>query len=201
LRTLDDEGWEIGLHGSYRSQSDPDRLQYEKRALEDLLGARIIGGRQHYLHLQVPETWRHHARIGLRYDSSLGSSEEYGFQYGYRPIRPFGDEFVVFPLTVMEQALPDPGADSEAAWAACERLLQEAAENEAVMTALWHPRYFSESDFPGYRGLYERLLDRALEMGAWVGPPRDCYRKLDLDRDCTRGYEGKEDGNKGVVCV
>lgn len=189
LRSLSADGWEIGLHGSYRSHTDPDRLEHEKRTLEGHLGTSVEGGRQHYLHLQIPETWRYHRQIGLRYDSSLGSSEEHGFQHGYRPIRPFEDEFVVFPLTVMEQALPDPGESFETAWSASEGLLEEAAENEAVMTALWHPRFFSEADFPGYRRLYRRTLDRALEMGAWVGPPRDCYRELDLERDCATGYD------------
>jgi hypothetical protein len=59
----------------------------------------------------------------------------------------------------------------------------------------------SESDFPSYRRLYRRLLDLAIEQGAWVGPPRDCYRELDLDRDCTSGYDVKEDGNKVTITV
>jgi hypothetical protein len=46
------------------------------------------------------------------------------------------------------------------------------------MTVLWHIRYFSEAEFPGYRRLYERLIERALEMGAWVGPLGDLYRHL-----------------------
>jgi hypothetical protein len=182
IRWLDAGGWEIGLHGSYRSCGDLARLRHEKSVLERCLDGQVVGGRQHYLNLSIPETWRYHAEIGLRYDASLGSGRSYGFEYGYEPLRPFGDEFVVFPLTLMEQALPNPSSNFEDALAACEALLSEAAANGAVMTALWHPRYFSESDFPGYRRLYRRLVERALEMGAWVGSPADCYRELDLDR-------------------
>lgn len=189
LETLDAGGWEIGIHGSFRSHTDRDRLRHEKEALEQRLGRPVWGGRQHYMQLRVPETWRHHAAIGLRYDSSLGTSTTYGFHHGYRPLRPFHDDFVVFPLTVMEQALPDPDADFEAAWSACEGMLQEAAENEAVMTALWHPRFFSEADFPGYRRLYRRLIERGHELGAWIGSPGDCYRNLDIDADCIPGYD------------
>ena len=189
LRALETGGWEIGLHGSFHSYTDRDRLRHEKSTLEEHLEGRVVGGRQHYLNLRIPETWRHHAAIGLRYDASLGSSTTYGFQHGYRPLRPFGDDFVVFPLTVMEATLPDPGSDFEAAWAACERLLAEAAANDAVMTALWHPRFFSVVDFPGYKRLYRRLVERALERGAWVGSPAACYRQLDLDRDCVGGFD------------
>jgi hypothetical protein len=179
---LDDGGWEVGLHGSYESYRDRARLAREKRRLEAVLGRPVIGGRQHYLNLERPATWERQASVGLRYDASLGSSEEYGFDHGYGVRRPFDDEFVVFPLTAMESALPDPGVDFDRAWEACESLLAEARANRAVMTVLWHPRYFSHDDFPGQMRLYRRLVSRALKMGAWVGPPADLYEAERLDR-------------------
>ena len=182
IRDLDGGGWEVGLHGSYHSADDRERLREEKATLEDVLGHSISGGRQHYLNLSVPETWEHHRAIGLEYDASLGSSTKCGFHAGYRPARPFDDEFLVFPLTIMEQALPDPGTRFEDARRTCERLLREAAANDAVMTVLWHPRYFNEREFPGYRRLYRWLVERALERDAWVGPPRDLCRELRRDR-------------------
>lgn len=175
---LDAGGWEVGLHGSFHSYLDRQRLSQEKDVLEGVLGHSIRGGRQHYLRLSQPETWRYHADIGLVYDASLGSSTEYGFQHGYDVKRPFDDEFVVFPLTVMEVALPDPGPKFDEARAACDQLLREAAENDAVMTVLWHPRFFNEREFPGYRPLYRLLIERALDLGAWVGPPGDAWARL-----------------------
>lgn len=177
IRSLHEDGWEIGLHGSRNAARDRERLGVEKETLERVLGAPVVGGRQHHLELSTPETWQHYREIGLRYDTSLGSSTEYGFQHGYRPQFPFDDDFAVLPLTVMEVALPSPADDFEAAWTECERLLGEAAENDAVMTALWHLRYFNAREFPGYRRLYRRLVERALDMGAWVGPPGEFYEQ------------------------
>jgi peptidoglycan/xylan/chitin deacetylase (PgdA/CDA1 family) len=179
IAELDAGGWEVGLHGSYESPTDPTRLAAEKRTVERVLGRPILGGRQHYLNLSVPETWRHHRSIGLKYDTSLGSSDSYGFENGYSIKRPFDDEFVVFPLTIMELAVPNVETDLETAWQECENVLQEAAENHAVMTVLWHPRFFSEHDFPNYTELYCRLIERAQELGGWVGPPGEFYRQLD----------------------
>ncbi|WP_408957973.1 polysaccharide deacetylase family protein [Natrinema sp. 74] len=178
---LDDGGWEVGLHGSYHSADDRERLREEKAALEDVLGRPVAGGRQHYLRLSVPDTWRHHRAIGLEYDATLGSSTECGFQAGYRPLRPFDDDFLVFPLTIMEQALPDPGTDIEAARDVCERILTEAAEHSAVMTVLWHPRYFNEREFPGFQSLYRWLVERARERGAWIGSPRGLCEAIGRD--------------------
>ena len=182
VRRLDDGGWEVGLHGSIASAGDAGRLAAEKSVLEGVLGGDVVGCRQHRLRLDVPDTWYDQRGVGLRYDASLGSGTEAGFHHGYDPIRPFDDGFVVFPLTVMEQALPDPGREPEAAWDVCRELLVEAEANGAVMTVLWHPRCFSDRDFPGYRELYERLLDEALEMGAWVGPPGDLYEYQERER-------------------
>lgn len=187
IRELDAGGWEIGLHGSYHSPTDRDRLAAEKSTIETVLGGPIVGGRQHYLRLSIPETWRHHRAIGLRYDASLGSGTERGFQYGYRPLRPFDDDFLAFPLTLMEQALPDPGNDVERAVAVCDRLLREAAENDAVMTALWHPRYFNGREFPGYREVYRRLVERAIELGAWIGTPAAFCDAVETDCGRDRG--------------
>ncbi|WP_265107836.1 polysaccharide deacetylase family protein [Halosolutus halophilus] len=185
IRDLEAGGWEVGLHGSYHTADDRERLREEKAALEAVLDGPVTGGRQHHLRLSIPETWRHYRSIGLRYDSSLGSGTECGFTAGYRPIRPFGDGFRVFPLTIMEQALPDPGTRFDAARDRCDELLAEAAANDAVMTVLWHPRYFNEREFPGYRTLYRWLVERALDRGAWVGTPRRLCKRLDSDPDSS----------------
>lgn len=179
IQELDRRGWEIGLHGSYDSYQDKARLADEKTDLEGVLGHSVIGCRQHYLNLDQPRTWRYQTEVGLRYDTSLGSADDYGFHGRHEPIRPFGDAFVVFPLTLMEISLPGIDTNPEGAWSKCENLLFEADANSAVMTVLWHPRYFYEGDYPNYGPLYRRLIQRALDLGAWVGPPGDFYRSMD----------------------
>ena len=178
IEELDQRGWEIGLHGSYESYDDRDRLASEKHRLEEILGHEVVGTRQHYLNIEQPKTWTHHRAIGLKYDTTPGSPTEHGFHDGYDPYRPFDDEFVVFPLTLMECALPDPSTNLAEAWQACQLLLAEADANDAVMSALWHPRFFSD-DYDGYDVLYRRLIERALDMDAWVGPPGELYQTFD----------------------
>jgi len=192
VRALADGGWEVGLHGSYHTADDRRRLEREKTVLEGVLGERVVGGRQHHLRLSVPDTWRHHREIGLAYDASLGSTTDCGFQHGYRPIRPFGDEFVVFPLTIMDQALPDPGETPRKARDTCEDLIQEAADNDAVMTVLWHPRYFNDREFPGHDDCYRWLIERARELGGWIGAPRAFLSAIESDADPERSTRASE---------
>jgi hypothetical protein len=174
VTALDRGGWEVGLHGSYESYRDVSMLAAEKARLEAILGHEVAGGRQHYMNVERPDTWQRQRAVGLGYDASPGSSDAYGFEFGYEPFRPFDDGFLVFPTAVMDAALPHPGRDWAAARDAVDGVLCEARENDAVLTVLWHPRYFS-ADYPGYGRLYRWLIERALEMEAWVGPLGDLY--------------------------
>lgn len=177
ISTLDDGGWEIGLHGSYESCQDYERLQYEKETLESIVGHEVVGVRQHYLNLDRPKTWEFHRTLGLKYDSSLGSTDEYGFQFGYGPVEPL-DGFYVFPITVMEVALMRTCDNVAEAKAEIDALLTEAQSEGAVMTALWHPRFFNESEFPGYADVYRYMIRNATEMGAFVGSCADVYDRV-----------------------
>ncbi|WP_435346430.1 polysaccharide deacetylase family protein [Haloarchaeobius sp. HRN-SO-5] len=206
IRRLESEDWEVGLHGSYFSYLQRDQLEREKVKLESILEGELLGGRQHYLNIDVPLTWRYQRSVGLKYDTSLGSNKQYGFGGEYGILRPFDDDFVVFPLTVMETALPDPGESFETAWRELDALLDEAAENDAVMSVLWHPRFFAVEDFPGHRRLYRRLVRTALERGAWVGSPGELYKQLEhpstgrdrvpADRQWATLTDGRTDGGR-----
>lgn len=178
IQRLDDGGWEVGLHGSYHSYRDARRLRREKLRVEDIVRHPVRGGRQHYLKIDCPRTWRMMADLGMSYDSSLGSGKTFGFEFGLRPFRPFADEFVVFPLTMMDQAVMAADTSLEEIWRACEAVLSEAADRRAVVTIDWHQRVFASNDFPGYRSIYERLLERAVKDGAWIGPPGELYDSL-----------------------
>ncbi|MFW6195836.1 MAG: polysaccharide deacetylase family protein [Thermoplasmatota archaeon] len=175
IRKLDEGGWEVGLHGSHDSYDDVERLNYEKEVLEDILGHEIHGIRQHYLNLKKPDTWKNHRKVGLKYDASLGSSDEYGFHYGYKVKHPFDEDFAVFPLTIMESALMGSIESVKDAWNECEKLLKKAKKNNAVMTILWHPRTFNEREFPGYAKIYQKMIEKAQKMDGWIGPIKELY--------------------------
>jgi hypothetical protein len=94
---LDRLGWEIALHGSYTSAQNPERFGAEKSRIEAAADTELVGNRQHYWRLSRPETWRHLANAGIRYDTSLGDSKEIRSQHGHELVQPLDDDFVVFP--------------------------------------------------------------------------------------------------------
>jgi peptidoglycan/xylan/chitin deacetylase (PgdA/CDA1 family) len=173
IRDLVAGGWEIGLHGSYHSYLDQAMLGRERERLEKILGYPVPGIRQHYLRLEIPETWRIHARLGFVYDSTLGYSDQVGFRwetcFPFYPIDPLtGEKIPVLqvPLAIMDGPLMrclDP-------WSEALRLIDSVEVAGGVLTLDWHQRVFNPWEPEDYQGMYTRLIQECQRRGAWVVP-------------------------------
>lgn len=176
IRELHTGGWEIGLHGSYHSYRDEVLLRQEKEQIEAILGEPIKGIRQHYLNLDIPETWQAQANVGLVYDSSLGFSTRPGFRWGTsRPFYPkdplTGEEIRVLqiPMGIMDAPLMqehDP-------WESALSLISFAEHERGVLTLNWHQRSFNPWEYQEWQEIYVRIVQECQRRGAWVAPLKD----------------------------
>lgn len=159
--------WEVGLHGSYYSFTNKNLLEDEKKTLEEIIQGSVDGIRQHYLNLTIPETWRIHQSLGLKYDASYGSATEIGYLNNiYYPFRPFNDEFIVFPLNIMEKALFQKKKNLNQIWADALKIINQAHEKKTLLSILWHQRVFDELDFPGHVRIYRQIIEECLKRNA-----------------------------------
>ena len=173
IQGLDTGGWEIGLHGSFHSYLDQAVLGREKQRLEAILGYAVAGIRQHYLKLEIPETWRIHARLGFTYDSTLGYSDRVGFRweawFPFYPIDPLtGEKIPVLqiPLAIMDRPLMrcwNP-------WSEALHLIDSVEAIGGVLTLSWHQRVFNPWESEDYQGMYIRIVQECQRRGAWVVP-------------------------------
>jgi len=175
IHKLQAGGWDIGLHGSYDSYKNKELLLKEKTNLEKIVGKEVIGIRQHYLNLDIPETWEIQKSIGLKYDASLGSSHEIGFRGQYFPFQPFTDSFLVIPLTIMDSVLFQNSGSVDDVWIACKEIINEAEKHGALLTILWHQRVFNEQEFPNWSKIYGKILDYCSGKNAWVTNGEDIF--------------------------
>lgn len=185
IQTLDQRGWEVGLHGSFESFRNEELLRKEKRDLEDVLGREVEGIRQHYLNLIIPKTWQHQANVGFRYDSSLGFRDRVG--YGGLPkfpLSPFRDTFLVLPLTVMDGALFQSERTEEKACDVLRGVLKDAIASHALVVVLWHQRFLNPREFPVEYNTYRFLLEFATQHRAWIATAAEAtkwWRNQGLD--------------------
>ena len=72
----------VGLHPSYNTATNFDRLLREKAALEKITKQRITQSRQHYIRLRLPDTFHALQQAGITDDRSMGYSTALGFRAG-----------------------------------------------------------------------------------------------------------------------
>jgi hypothetical protein len=140
LRSLADRGFAVGLHGGIESYLSPKMILEERRIVAEASGCEIVGVRQHYARLRVPETWAAQREAGLLYDASLGFPDAPGLRAGtsfpFRPRSP--DGFLVLPWGGMDRGLAEAGVRGEEAW---DRWSAPVRRAGGLIDILWHPYY------------------------------------------------------------
>jgi hypothetical protein len=175
MRTLNEEGFDIGLHGSYESARVPGVLARERAELERALGSEVTSTRQHFLHWDVRWTPALQADAGLRTDSSLGFNRNVGFRAGTSlPFRHFDVtagrtlDLLEVPLVGQDAALLGPiglrlGPDET------RRVVKELFDRVrgvgGLITVVFHPDKLVR---PEWLALYEWTLDEAAASGGWL---------------------------------
>lgn len=162
MNYLDENGWEIGLHGSYLSYQNKYLLKSEKVILEEQIGHPVIGIRQHYLNLNE-KTWSFQKEAGFNYDTSWGYTNTIGFKDNrVNPFHPYEDKFTVFPLTIMDSCFMNTANRKEM----LEDIMKICIRNESILVLNWHSNNFNEKEYPGYKKAYCEVIESCLEKNA-----------------------------------
>lgn len=171
LQYLQEKGFEVCLHGSYRAGDDPARLAEEKAELEHLAGQKIAGHRQHYLHFHPHSFFAGIEQAGLRYDMSVGYNDMVGPRAGtYFPYRPYdlirGRPLSLweFPLILMDTTFATSNRLSSAeALEAGKQEFRRVMERKGCASMIWHQEQLGGLLDPGYDRVYWELLDYSRE--------------------------------------
>lgn len=167
-----DGGWEVGLHGGYYAYNSIDEIKNEKKKLEDVLGKKVIGYRNHFLRFKVPDTWSLLEKVGFKYDTTFGYADTVGFRNGMcHPFKPFNlstnEEINILEisLNIMDGTLFDyMNLDMEGAWEITKLLIDTVEKYNGVITILWHNTEMVDEKLK----LYEKILKYCYEKGAWM---------------------------------
>jgi hypothetical protein len=164
-------GHQIGLHPSYTTGLNKERMKIEHERLKEVLGKLgmkeyMFGARMHFLRWFVNETWEMFDSLNIAHDASLGYADHIGFRastchpfkaYSVSKRRVFDVE--VRPLIVMEASVIDPVymnmGTCEKAFERVEALRRQCRAVSGIFTLLWHN---SRLVLPSERTFFSNLL-------------------------------------------
>lgn len=182
LKNIIDKGWEVGLHGGHEAYNNFSEIKKEKEKLEQVIGKEVVGYRNHYLKIKIPDTWELLKKAGFKYDTTLGYVDSVGFRNGMcHPFRPFNlntnrfIDIMEIPLNIMDCSLDEyMGLDFEGAWKITTQLIDTVEENRGVVTLVWHNTYMINE----WLDFYEKILKYCYEKNAWMSSGENIYNHI-----------------------
>jgi hypothetical protein len=160
----------IGIHPSYYSNTPAGAIQKEINILQNLCGEKITRSRQHFLRMELPDTYQNLIKCGILEDYTMGYADTPGFRAGTCTPFPFYDlaleketGLMVYPLEVMDATLLlyKKLSPEKALEVAC-KLINEVKNVQGTFISLWHNSFLYDSEnIPGWDKFYPLLLDNA----------------------------------------
>lgn len=164
IKKVWNEGFDVGLHGSYYSAIDKEELIHQSAQIAHTIKEKYITSRQHFLHYEPNTTGYLHEKVKFIADSTIGFNRSVGFRNGmahpYYPILSNGEKSTVLqiPLVIQDGALlrqEGLDLDVEKAFEVCCMILDEVKEVNGCVAILWHPQMLENKK---YFELYKKVL-------------------------------------------
>jgi hypothetical protein len=159
----------VGMHPSWQSGDDPAIFQGEKDSLEGMIGREVTMSRQHYLRMQLPDTYRRLIDHGITADHSMGYGSANGFRASVSRSFPWYDlleeretSLMVHPFCFMDAtAFHELGMYPQEAFRQMEGYLQVIRESGGSMMTIFHNSMLgTDKLYKGWYEMYVRFLDR-----------------------------------------
>ena len=176
MRSVESQGMEVALHGSYTSLDRGSGLDSEFKILREQ-GFEPRGNRQHWLRFTLERLIPAVEQSGALYDSSLGW-DGMGFRagacfsfppYNFACERPA--TFLEIPLAIMEQGMVTGGRPESSWFDDASRVLSNSRRyGWGGISLLWHPTAFGPSQLPcEIERIYWELIEHRQQWNdTWV---------------------------------
>lgn len=171
LKSLNDF-CDMGIHPSYRSNSDIKIAQEEHKYLEEVLNRTITKSRQHFLKMRFPQTYRNLLDMDIADEYSMGYADEVGFRAGIcMPFRFYDLEYevetplVIHPFPFMDGTfIYYQNKNKEEAWSEILNMIDVYKKYNGEFIPIWHYRVFSEKDkeWFGWNSVFEKMVAAAV---------------------------------------
>lgn len=157
----------VGLHPSYFTMRNEHKLKKEKKKLEAIINTPITKSRQHFLRVDLPETYQNLVDLEIFEDYSMGYAQHFGFRAGTcTPFYFYDMEYEIqtplklTPFAVMDVTLKDYlQYSNRKTLATILELAKEVKKVNGTFVTLMHNETFDKfSRFKNWSIMYEKMI-------------------------------------------
>lgn len=163
---------ELGIHPSFASNDNPEKLKKEIEQLSRVVNKEIRNSRQHYLKLNIPTTYRNLINMDIMHDYTMGYASQPGFRAGVCSSFLFYDIYLeeetkltIHPFAVMDGTLKNYMKLSHfQAMDILKPLIDEVKAVNGTFISLWHNESLGTSKmWKGWPQVYEEMIKYAVD--------------------------------------
>lgn len=171
IKRLDDHA-DVGIHPSFASYLDLESLRDEIGRLSDVLHRPVTKSRQHFLRLNLPQSYQKLISLDISDDYTMGYASQVGFRAGIADSFLFYDlendmvsKLVVHPFAAMDGTMRDYlGLGPKTSFKLLKHLVDEVKAVNGTFIYLTHNETLGgEKRWKGWAEMYRNLLDYALQ--------------------------------------
>ncbi len=158
---------DVGIHPSFSSYLDTDKLRKEIESLSEVLHRPLTKSRQHFLRMTLPLSYQKLIELDISDDYTMGFASQAGFRAGIAGTFPFYDlendmvtHLQVHPFALMDGTMRDYfGLNVQDSLALAKHLVDEVKEVGGTFIYLTHNETLGgENRWQGWPEMYKELL-------------------------------------------
>ncbi len=163
----------VGIHPSYFTMKNFEKLKIEVKRLEDIINRPIKMSRQHFLRLKLPDTYHHLIDLEIAEDYTMGYSKYPGFRASTcTPFYFFDLDYEIqTPLKIIPFAVMDATLNEymhlapEEGYLKIMQLLDTVKSVNGTFVTLFHNDTLSENErWKGWSTIYERVVQQCVAV-------------------------------------
>jgi hypothetical protein len=159
--------YSIGLHPSWQSGDDPEKLKLEILKLGHIVGKQISSSRQHYIRFTLPQTYRQLIELGIESDFSMGYGSINGFRasvtspfFWYDLESEKQTILLLYPFCFMEaNSFYEQKYSTQKAFDELKHYFDIVQSVNGTLITIWHNNFLGTArQFKGWREMYKKFI-------------------------------------------
>lgn len=169
LKMLKENNNGIGMHTNYYYYNDCEKVFKDKKSLEKFLQQEVVCCRNHYLRFNIPDSWEVLSNINMKYDTTLGYSDDNGFRAGtclsFIPFNLNSNSLISIyevPLAIMDILVMENNYSYEEKFNKVKAILDYSKKYKGTISVLWHLCVLENDE---YKNMYLDILEYIKSIG------------------------------------